>query len=135
MKNTSYAEKLKTLEWLEFRDSFIRRHTRENELPCCHACSNSRNLQVHHRRYKRGKEPWEYDDEDLVLICGDCHETVHSVAREFYDWLISIPPYEIREASDLLEELVRCKIPASAMAHCKNAVRSLNYSVARPSIP
>lgn len=34
-------------------------------------------LAVHHKRYIVGKNAWEYDDEDLVTLCQDCHSKVH----------------------------------------------------------
>jgi len=126
-KKLSYAAKLADPRWLEFRDEFIQRKTPMDEKPKCYSCDNKNHLNVHHRRYIRGLEPWEYEDEDLVLICHECHEQIHTVAHEFYSWMISIPPHQINEAKDLLAELLKCKSPAVAMAHCKNAVRNLNH--------
>jgi len=34
-------------------------------------------LNVHHLRYRKGAEPWEYDDCELVTLCEDCHKMVH----------------------------------------------------------
>lgn len=34
-------------------------------------------LDVHHIRYIAGREPWEYDDGDLVTLCHKCHEKLH----------------------------------------------------------
>lgn len=34
-------------------------------------------LQVHHKKYVNGKEKWEYDDDDLVTLCKECHTTLH----------------------------------------------------------
>ncbi len=127
MTSKSYAQKLLDPRWSEFRNEFISRHTVEGDPPNCASCGESGAVQIHHRRYHRGREPWEYEDNDLVLICNECHERVHAVAREFGAWLIAIPPHEIHEAQDLLEELVRCAEPAIALAHCKNAARAVNH--------
>jgi hypothetical protein len=35
------------------------------------------NLNVHHKYYKQGYEPWEYDDEALITLCPDCHKKEH----------------------------------------------------------
>jgi len=35
-------------------------------------------LQVHHKRYIEGKFIWEYDDNDLVTLCKECHTLVHN---------------------------------------------------------
>lgn len=31
-------------------------------------------LNVHHRYYEDGKEPWEYPIQSLVTLCEECHE-------------------------------------------------------------
>jgi len=35
-------------------------------------------LQVHHKKYIEGKLIWEYDDNDLVTLCKECHSLVHN---------------------------------------------------------
>jgi hypothetical protein len=32
---------------------------------------------VHHKYYVLEKEPWEYPNEDLMLLCHHCHKTIH----------------------------------------------------------
>lgn len=34
-------------------------------------------LNVHHKHYIIGHKAWEYDDEDLVTLCNECHTKVH----------------------------------------------------------
>ena len=34
-------------------------------------------LQVHHKHYMMDKRAWEYEDEDLVTLCQDCHSMLH----------------------------------------------------------
>jgi hypothetical protein len=44
----------------------------------CERCKNGRsNLQVHHRRYVRGRMPWEYKDAELMVECEGCHALEH----------------------------------------------------------
>lgn len=35
-------------------------------------------LQVHHNKYIEKRKPWEYDDNDLITVCRDCHEQIHA---------------------------------------------------------
>lgn len=44
---------------------------------CSRCRSQKANLQVHHRRYIAGRKPWEYPDEQLVVLCDGCHELQH----------------------------------------------------------
>lgn len=34
-------------------------------------------LNVHHKYYHEGKEPWEYVDSALTTLCPDCHKNEH----------------------------------------------------------
>ena len=36
-------------------------------------------LQVHHKHYMMDKKAWEYEDEDLVTLCQDCHSKLHQL--------------------------------------------------------
>ena len=56
----------------KFAFSRIRVPSRKDK--ACEACGYSRKLQVHHKTYERlGKER----NSDLVLLCRDCHESLH----------------------------------------------------------
>ncbi len=34
-------------------------------------------LQVHHKKYIDGRLPWEYEDDDLITFCNECHNSGH----------------------------------------------------------
>lgn len=34
-------------------------------------------LQVHHKKYIKGRMPWDYENEDLITLCKNCHKTIH----------------------------------------------------------
>lgn len=35
-------------------------------------------LNVHHKNYILGRKAWEYKDSDLVILCNECHLSVHN---------------------------------------------------------
>jgi len=44
----------------------------------CQNCDSSdRQLHVHHREYKKARKVWEYDIDNFVVVCCDCHEGIH----------------------------------------------------------
>ena len=43
----------------------------------CLNCHASDNLTVHHLHYETGLKLWEYDNESLVTLCNDCHNSLH----------------------------------------------------------
>jgi hypothetical protein len=42
-------------------------------------CGEKRNLNVHHKSYSEGKEPWEYPLENFVLLCAEHHRDEHGL--------------------------------------------------------
>ena len=68
---TSYAEKLKDPRWKSRRMEILVRDKGR-----CVACGSPHWLQVHHKEYISGLEPWEYPDELLETLCRRCHEIV-----------------------------------------------------------
>jgi 5-methylcytosine-specific restriction endonuclease McrA len=68
----TYSDKLATPEWLERREKIKARDGH-----ACVLCGAKKPLHVHHLRYVRGKEPWEYPDEALVTLCAQHHAAIH----------------------------------------------------------
>ncbi|GEM_PF-6008465 len=36
-----------------------------------------RKMNVHHKKYIEGKMAWEYEPNDLITICEECHQRIH----------------------------------------------------------
>lgn len=50
----------------------------------CQVCKRTGVMtQVHHVAYEAGKKPWEYPDEDVVLLCEPCHSQLHVQLQRF----------------------------------------------------
>jgi hypothetical protein len=82
-KNTkSYAEKLKDPRWQKKRLESLELADWE-----CSVCqSKESTLHVHHHQYLKGREPWEYESDQLEVLCEDCHKEEH----EEHDVLIDV---------------------------------------------
>lgn len=66
----NYYDYLKSPQWQTVRDAALKRANHQ-----CEKCKSGKNLEVHHITYKRlGYEL----PEDLIVLCKDCHENVHS---------------------------------------------------------
>lgn len=79
----SYQEKLKDPRWKRRRIEILVRDKGR-----CVKCMSPHWLQVHHKEYVSGLEPWEYPDELLETLCRRCHEIVgghHSYSPEFIE--------------------------------------------------
>jgi hypothetical protein len=57
-------------------------------------------LNVHHKKYIIGSEPWGYENDDLITLCTYCHMLVH---LEY-----NIPLYQNGEVKYFLEQCSRC---------------------------
>ena len=85
----TYPEKLKDPRWQKKRLQIF-----ERDKWTCQSCgSTSQTLQVHHRRYLPKKQPWQYDDRDLVTLCSQCHQVEREQWAEFLSELEEILHY------------------------------------------
>lgn len=68
----TYQEKLKDPRWQKKRLEIFQR-----DVWHCRSCGmDNVELHIHHLIYSRGKDPWEYDNEALLSVCGPCHDTL-----------------------------------------------------------
>ena len=72
-----YALLLERREWAAKRSRILIRDGRR-----CQHCGTQEgkdvHLQVHHKHYSYGLDPWEYKDSELVTLCEACHSSLHT---------------------------------------------------------
>ena len=78
MQKEDYAELLRSPLWQKKRLEIMQR----DNFTCCKCGCTYKELQVHHIKYIKGRKPWEYDNEDLVTLCSDCHNEEHGVTKK-----------------------------------------------------
>ncbi|VAX11695.1 hypothetical protein MNBD_GAMMA26-60 [hydrothermal vent metagenome] len=74
----------RTSKWDEFRAEVI-----ELDGHACRICKRAEPdvvLQVHHKRYIPGKQPWEYAYADCETLCKGCHAGEHGITPPKYGW-------------------------------------------------
>lgn len=63
--------------WIDKRNKIFRRDKFQ-----CKKCKNKNvQLQVHHKVYISGMDPWEISDKHLITLCSICHEYIHSIKK------------------------------------------------------
>ena len=82
----TYAEKLKDPRWQKKRLKILER----DDWRCQMCYDNEKMLSVHHRLYRKGIDPWEYKDDELVTLCPECHEHETDCLKEYSDLLFSV---------------------------------------------
>lgn len=67
---SKYSEKLRDPRWQKKRLEVMQR----DQFTCQRCSNNESTLNVHHKYYKAGADPWEYELDSLVTLCESCHE-------------------------------------------------------------
>lgn len=74
MAKKTYYEKLKDPRWQKLRLEVM-----QHSHFCCDICGdNEATLNIHHKEYFKGHEPWEYEVGQLACVCENCHKDEHS---------------------------------------------------------
>lgn len=76
----SYADLLEEPEWHEFskRIKALRDHH-------CERCEDGSGDEVHHLGYHEGRKPWEYSDDEVMVLCELCHSEIHEYADRLWN--------------------------------------------------
>ena len=70
-----YWQLLRDPRWQRMRLEVMQRAGFE-----CEICGKADDtLNVHHKIYRKGAAPWEYESRELQCLCEDCHETFHDL--------------------------------------------------------
>jgi len=70
---SAYWEKLRDPRWQKKRLEVM-----QKAKFVCEICGDSEStLNVHHKAYFKGKEPWEYLTNQLACLCENCHKENH----------------------------------------------------------
>lgn len=87
VSRSSYSEKLRDPRWQRKRLEAL-----DLAEWTCEVCADSSStLHVHHRQYIKGREPWEYDPNQLSVLCEMCHEEHHSKPDRLMDVISRLP--------------------------------------------
>lgn len=93
----TYEELLTKQEWYDFRKKVI--YDRGGYV--CEFCKKKHNLQIHHKLYykkpdKEKIEPWLYNMDEVLLLCDNCHQSVHK-KNKIKVYYISYADYDKRK--------------------------------------
>lgn len=117
MANKTYAEKLRDPRWQRRRLEILNRSNFT-----CEACgAHDQTLNVHHRLYRKGADPWDYADNELQALCEECHEALHAISDVLKSALAHLNAGELEQALGYARGIV--------------ARREIEPSDADPSMP
>jgi hypothetical protein len=84
----SYSELLRDPQWQRKRLEVLQR----DDWKCIHCARGDLTLNVHHRMYRKGAKPWEYDESELQTLCEHCHESGHVFREQIDEFLRDLSP-------------------------------------------
>lgn len=76
----NYSERLKHPKWQRKRLEIMHR----DNFTCVKCGTDNKMLHVHHNKYYWNRNPWDYDNEELMTLCNDCHKKTHRNKADFY---------------------------------------------------
>lgn len=73
----------------------------------CSCCGiKEKTLHVHHPKYRHGAMPWEYELDELEVLCDDCHEAFHAAKNELSSIVGSSNCYVLRRLMGYAQALL-----------------------------
>lgn len=85
----TYSDKLKDPRWQKRRLELLN----QANFTCGQCDSKTNTLHVHHGLYRKGVEPWDYEDAVMHVLCEACHEKAEAGRRLLYEHFATIEPY------------------------------------------
>jgi hypothetical protein len=87
MKKMTYFDQLRHPNWQRKRLEVMEARGFK-----CQDCGDSEStLNVHHKRYVKGRMAWEYDGRELEVLCEPCHEAAHHTKERMDGLFAAIP--------------------------------------------
>lgn len=83
MEKMSYFDQLKNPKWQKKRLEMLEAANWE----CTECGSKDGTLHVHHKQYIKGRMAWEYSNDELMVVCEDCHDHQHQIGSELKELL------------------------------------------------
>lgn len=83
MKKKTYWDKLKDPRWQKLRLEAMQ----DRDFHCEVCFDGESTLNVHHKEYFKDFDPWDYEIDQLAVLCEGCHEQQHIF--DFLKWACS----------------------------------------------
>ena len=75
----TYLDKLKDPRWQKKRLQVMER----DKFSCMSCGDEAVSLNVHHRvPYRKDTDPWDYELDELITLCEDCHKSITNDVNE-----------------------------------------------------
>ena len=117
-----YKKQIKSAKWQKKRLEIL-----ERDYFTCTNCHDDENqLHVHHTYYESDRMIWEYENESLLTLCNDCHESLHKTKADLKQLIDKnfIYEHDLRSLKLVIDELKGVK--HNAIAHLAYFISTTN---------
>jgi hypothetical protein len=97
----TYSELLRDPRWQRKKNGILIR----DDYRCVWCKDTARNQQVDHKRYIKGRMPWEYSDSDLQTLCEVCHGRITILRRKAAEAIGEFNVYELPAVIAAIERM------------------------------
>jgi hypothetical protein len=97
----SYRELLLDPRWQRKRLEVLER----DDWQCVSCGRRNANLQIDHKRYERGKPPWDIDSKHLQTLCEKCHSKITELRRKCMEAANNLGLDDLEKAIAALEQI------------------------------
>ena len=128
MSSQTYWELLKRPEWQKRRLDMLNKF----EFHCSVCGDNETSLHVHHKRYVKGRKPWEYEDFELAVLCEGCHSYAHEEdnrLKEMFCYLRLDGPQSNVSAMAFIAGYCRSQLPDELVERDFDLTKTAEYAM------
>lgn len=81
MEKKDFKKQYLTKKWYE-----LSKRIKARDKNTCQMCGrHDKPVSVHHLVYHEERKVWEYNDDELICICDDCHKLLTDASAEMYE--------------------------------------------------
>lgn len=101
-QSNDFLQQYKSPKWQKKRLEIMQR-----DKYTCQCCGEKEKmLNVHHKEYISGKKVWEYENDNFITLCENCHERRHTLIKRITKHLHNITDNNLESIDFILEHIV-----------------------------
>ena len=100
----TYADKLKDPRWQKKRLEIMER----DGFRCRDCGDDESTLNVDHKVYRSGADPWDYPNDDLQTLCEDCHDRISKMRKSIMDTVGRMNSWELGRVLTFIKQIPIC---------------------------
>lgn len=110
MAKKTYSEKLLDPRWQKKRLEILSR----DNFTCVKCGDEKETLHIHHIEYKKGLDPWDYENDKLTTLCVLCHRIAETKDPDYSNFdtlkILKLTPWSDNSKIMIIDNGVECHL-------------------------